>query len=86
MLVAGMTVARPSFSHGAPQEKAARVEGLRAAARAECRGLAILGDLHGPQLHIGEPVREPMERVTDQPFVWRTEPGKEDERGVTIDF
>ena len=54
LLDAGMNVARINFSHGTQAEHAATIARVRKAA--ETRGLpvAILGDLQGPRIRIGE--------------------------------
>ncbi len=54
LLQAGMNVARINFSHGTREEHKARVELLRRIAAQEGTVLAILGDLSGPKLRVGE--------------------------------
>jgi pyruvate kinase len=54
LLDAGMNVARINFSHGTQAEHAATIARVRAAADARGRPLAILGDLQGPRIRIGE--------------------------------
>jgi pyruvate kinase len=53
MLAAGMTVARVNFSHGDHESHRQTVETLRRVAREEGKILAILGDLQGPKLRLG---------------------------------
>lgn len=53
MLEAGMTVARINFSHGDHAGHTKTVDMLRETARSEGRILAILGDLQGPKLRLG---------------------------------
>ncbi len=61
LLLAGMTVARLNFSHGAFEEHAARIRTLREAAEATGRPLAILADLPGPKIRLGEIEPEAIE-------------------------
>lgn len=53
MIRAGMTVARINFSHGDHATHAARIERVRRIAREENVVLAVLGDLQGPKLRVG---------------------------------
>ena len=54
LIRAGMDVARINFSHGAHDEHARRIAAVRDIAGAEGRVVAILADLQGPKLRIGE--------------------------------
>lgn len=54
MIRAGMSVARVNMSHGTPPEHAARLARLREAAAAENAIVAVLLDLQGPRLRLGE--------------------------------
>jgi pyruvate kinase len=54
MIRAGMDVARLNFSHGDHGEHAARIRHVREAAEAEGRPVALLQDLQGPKIRIGE--------------------------------
>ena len=51
---AGMDVARINRSHGAPEEHEAVFHGVRAAAAASGRNVAILVDLQGPKIRLGK--------------------------------
>ncbi len=53
MIRAGMTVARINFSHGDHATHAARIERVRRIAQEENVVLAVLGDLQGPKLRVG---------------------------------
>ncbi|MGI8508357.1 MAG: pyruvate kinase [Gemmatimonadaceae bacterium] len=50
---AGMNVARLNFSHGTHADHAERIEMVRSIARELGRPIAILGDLQGPRIRIG---------------------------------
>jgi pyruvate kinase len=54
MIRAGMDVARLNFSHGTHEDHAANIRRVREAARAEGRAVALLQDLQGPKIRIGE--------------------------------
>jgi pyruvate kinase len=59
---AGMDVARLNFSHGTPEEHAARVAALRQASAHHQKPIAILGDLQGPKIRTG--ILEGGQRIT----------------------
>ncbi|PSR00629.1 MAG: pyruvate kinase [Bacteroidetes bacterium QS_9_68_14] len=54
MVRAGMDVARLNFSHGTHDDHAANIRHVREAERAEGRSVALLQDLQGPKIRIGE--------------------------------
>jgi pyruvate kinase len=54
LIDAGMDVARLNFSHGTPSDHAAAAEGIRVAAAAAGRTVAILTDLPGPKIRLLE--------------------------------
>jgi len=54
MIDAGMDVARLNFSHGTHDEHAARIRLLRELADEAGRAVAVLQDLRGPKVRIGE--------------------------------
>ena len=54
MIEAGMDVARLNFAHGSPEEKAETAGRIRAAAELAGKPVAILQDLPGPKLRVGE--------------------------------
>jgi pyruvate kinase len=53
LMDAGMNVARINFSHGTVEEHAATVDMVRQISRAREQPIAILGDLQGPRIRIG---------------------------------
>lgn len=61
MLKAGMNVARLNFSHGDFASHEQSIKNLRAASQATGRRLAIMGDLPGPKMRIGQFAEEPVE-------------------------
>ena len=54
MIAAGADVFRLNFSHAGPDKQASVIETIRAASQAVGREVAVLGDLPGPKLRIGE--------------------------------
>jgi len=54
MIAAGADVFRLNFSHAGPDKQAETIETIRTASRTVGREVAILGDLPGPKLRIGE--------------------------------
>jgi pyruvate kinase len=54
MIAAGADVFRLNFSHAGPDQQARTIETIRAAAETVGREVAVLGDLPGPKLRIGE--------------------------------
>lgn len=58
MIRAGMDVARLNFSHGTYQNHAALIRHIRAAARRAGKTVAILQDLQGPKIRVGDLPKE----------------------------
>jgi pyruvate kinase len=54
LVCAGMDVARLNFSHGTPDEHAETLEHVRAAAKRQGVPVAVLQDLSGPKVRLGE--------------------------------
>src|SRR4030042_2776395 len=54
LVAAGMDVARVNFSHGTPESNRRLIREARRAARRAGRNLAVLQDLAGPKIRIGE--------------------------------
>lgn len=71
LLRAGMDVARLNFSHGSHSWFARTIALLRRLAKEERRHLAILQDLQGPKLRLGQLWQDPFELV-EGATVWLT--------------
>jgi len=54
MVAAGMDVARVNFSHGTPDDHRNYVHAVRAAAHSARRSVAVMVDLPGPKIRLGE--------------------------------
>ena len=66
MIRRGMNVARLNLAHGDPDSHAQATRRLRAAAEKVGRRIAILADLPGPKIRVGELAQEPLELVRGQ--------------------
>jgi pyruvate kinase len=73
MIRAGMNVARLNFSHGDFAGHRKVIENLRAAARTVGRRVAIMADLPGPKMRIGQLATEPVELKPGEAFTLTTE-------------
>ncbi len=74
LIAAGADVLRLNFSHGGVEEHAETVERARAAAAAAGREVALLGDLPGPKLRVGDIAGDVVELEAGHSFVLTTEP------------
>lgn len=73
MLEAGMAVARLNFSHGDFSSHQRVISNLRQTAQAAGRRLAILADLPGPKMRLGQISPEPVELTPGTSFSLTTE-------------
>ena len=86
MLRAGMNVARLNFSHGDFESHGAMIKKLRTSAQKVGRRLAIMADLPGPKMRIGQLDPEPIELKPGDPFTLTTEDIVGDRRRVSMTF
>ncbi|MGI9323949.1 MAG: pyruvate kinase [Pseudomonadales bacterium] len=68
LIKSGVNVCRINFSHGTADEHRKRVQAIRNAAAAVRRVVAILGDLQGPKIRIGQFQSEPVQLVNGAAF------------------
>jgi pyruvate kinase len=73
MITAGMDVARLNFSHGDFSSHKTVIENLRSAAKDTGRRIAIMADLPGPKIRIGNLKEEPVELYPDDIFTLTTD-------------
>jgi len=73
MILAGMNVVRLNFSHGDFSGHKAVIDKVRAAERTTGRHVAIMADLPGPKMRIGQLEEEPIELRTDDQFTLTSE-------------
>ena len=86
MIHAGMNVARLNFSHGDFENHANTIQKIRAASKATKRRVAIMADLPGPKMRIGEFEEEPIELESDDPFTLTTEDVIGNQARVSVSF
>jgi pyruvate kinase len=72
LVAAGMDVARLNFSHGTPASRAAGARAARAASDRAGQPVAILADLAGPKIRLGEISGGLIELRPGDPFTMRT--------------
>src|SRR5512136_3177868 len=86
MLLAGMNVARLNFSHGDFSGHERVIRNLRAAARSTGRRLAIMADLPGPKMRIGQLEKEPLQLKPGDRFTLTSEDIVGDADRVSVSF
>jgi pyruvate kinase len=86
MIRAGMDVARLNFSHGDFASHEKTIKDLRAASQATGRRLAIMADLPGPKMRIGQFAEEPIELRIGEFFTLTTDNIIGDESRVSASF
>ncbi len=86
MLEAGMDVARINFSHGDFDSHRRVMNNLRQAARAAGRRLAILADLPGPKIRLGQIAPDPLEIKPGSAFSLTTEDLVGDASRASVSF
>lgn len=69
LIANGMDVARLNFSHGDLESHRRVIAGVRAAAAKLGRRVAIMGDLPGPKMRIGQLAHEPIMLERGRPFI-----------------
>jgi pyruvate kinase len=84
LMQAGLDVARINFSHGTHEEHAATIAMVRKCATALSRPVAILGDLQGPRIRVGD-LPEPVELHSGDDIVLAPE-GQEAGREVPVTY
>jgi pyruvate kinase len=86
MIEAGMNIARLNFSHGEFDGHRQIVANIRSAAKRTGRRVAIMGDLPGPKMRIGELAEEPVELHAGDPFTLSAASFTGDQRRVSMSF
>ncbi len=86
LLRAGMNVARLNFSHGDFSSHGEIITKLRAAAEKTGQRLAIMADLPGPKMRIGELREEPIELQSGETFILTTQEITGDQHRVSVSF
>lgn len=86
MIRAGMNVARLNFSHGSFDGHRKVIADLRRAAQKTGERLAIMADLPGPKMRIGDLAEEPVDLIPGAPFTLTTDPVSGDAGRVSVTF
>ncbi|HVN85535.1 MAG TPA: pyruvate kinase [Candidatus Binatia bacterium] len=86
MLRAGMNVARLNFSHGNFSGHQQVIQTLRAASAATGRRLAIMADLPGPKMRVGNFVADKVELDSGQRFTLTTDDVIGDQHRASVSF
>jgi pyruvate kinase len=86
MIRAGMNVARLNFSHGEFAAHQRSIETIRAAAKATGRRVAIMADLSGPKMRIGNLGVEKIHLSSGDHFVLTTDDITGDQHRVSVSF
>lgn len=84
LTAAGMDVARLNFSHASHEDVAEAVRHLRGVSSSSGRAVAIIGDLQGPKLRIGELARE-LRLDVGAALVLTSEPGFQGVDTLSVD-
>ncbi len=86
MIRAGMNVARLNFSHGEFSAHRQNIENIRAASKAAGRPVAIMADLSGPKMRIGQIAGEPIQLKAGGSFTLTAEDIIGDQQRVSVSF
>jgi pyruvate kinase len=86
LVLAGMNVARLNFSHGDFASHAGRIAGIRAAANATGRRVAIMADLPGPKMRVGKIEPEPIQLLPEGKFTLTSDDIVGNEHRVGMSF
>lgn len=86
LIRAGLNVARLNFSHGDPESHAERIKCIRLASQAVRRRVAIMADMPGPKIRIGEIEPEPIELQQGDKFTLTTEDVTGTPQRVSVSF
>ena len=86
MISAGMNVARLNFSHGEFSGHARDIAAIRQASETVGRPVAIMADLPGPKIRIGELLREPIQLERGQTLTLTTETVAGTAERISVNF
>ena len=86
LICAGMDVARLNFSHGDHMTHAARIERVRRIAREERAIVALMGDLQGPKIRVGDVARGAIQLRPSAAFTLTTRVLDGTSDAISVDF
>ncbi len=73
MIRAGMNVARLNFSHGDFSAHGTAIDNIRSASKKQGKRVAVMADLPGPKMRIGQLDPDPVELNVGDPFILTSE-------------
>jgi pyruvate kinase len=85
LITAGMNVARLNFSHGTHQQHASTIAMLRKLSAAAKQPLALLGDLQGPRIRVGDLASPVLLEVGDDVVLVYEDEAKATDLPITYD-
>jgi pyruvate kinase len=85
LVTAGTSIFRVNFSHGTPDDHARAVALVRSTESEGGRSLAVLADLPGPKVRLGQMLPDPFRFTPGQPFALRPD-GQGNERGTSTTY
>ncbi len=86
LIRAGMSVARLNFSHGEPDFHAETIQRIRAAAEKTCKPVAILADLQGPKLRVGQMAGDGIHLIPGDEILLTTRPVMGHDHEIPIQY
>jgi len=86
LILSGMDVARLNFSHGDFTEHKTTIQKIRSAEKSTGRRVAIMADLPGPKIRIGQFAEEPVELKAGDFFTLTTEEIEGTAGAVSVTF
>ncbi|MDO4752992.1 MAG: pyruvate kinase [Candidatus Saccharibacteria bacterium] len=84
IIMAGVNGCRLNCSHGTNEERAEQIKQIRAAAEKKGRSVAILQDLQGPKIRLGELVDNHLDLSSGDEVILEAEEGFEHDGGLTL--
>ncbi|MBT8339198.1 MAG: pyruvate kinase, partial [Desulfatitalea sp.] len=82
----GMSVARLNFSHGSHQDHLSLIEMIRSASAAVGRPVAILQDLCGPKIRVGEIPGSGIQLAPGDTLILTNQPGEAHDNRVPVSY
>ncbi len=86
MIAAGMNVARLNFSHGDFSAHERVIQNIRAVSRKVGQRVAIMADLPGPKIRIGQLPEEPRELVIGEELILTINADHSDPKAIYVPF
>ena len=82
----GMNIARLNFSHGEFEGHAGEIDSIRQASKETGVSVAIMADLPGPKIRVGEIRDDQIDLKSGDNFILTTEPVQGTEERIGVDF